>query len=64
MFRCLKWIFHGKSFDLKSAEFGTVLGLCGQSEHLEGVRVLPFGDEFREEIGFGAIHEKFGQALS
>ena len=49
---------------LKSAEFGTVLGLCGQSEHLEGVRVLPFGDEFREEIGFGAIHEKFGQALS
>jgi hypothetical protein len=50
--------------DLKSAEFGTVLGLCGQSEHLEGVRVRPFGDEFREEIGFGAIHEKFGQALS
>jgi hypothetical protein len=49
---------------LKSAEFGTVLGLCGQSEHLEGVRVRPFGDEFREEIGFGAIHEKFGQALS
>jgi hypothetical protein len=21
MFRCLKWIFHGKSFDLESAEF-------------------------------------------
>ncbi|WP_198399435.1 hypothetical protein, partial [Caballeronia calidae] len=39
---------------LVSAEFGAVLGLCGQSEHLEGVRVLPFGDEFREEIGFGA----------
>jgi hypothetical protein len=50
--------------DLKSAEFGAVLGSSGQSEHLEGVRVLPFGHEFREEIGFDAIHEKFGPALA
>ena len=68
MYDCWSTLYSGAMpvplLHLKSAEFGTVLGLCGQSEHLEGVRVLPFGDEFREEIGFGAIHEKFGQALS
>ncbi|WP_144444433.1 hypothetical protein, partial [Caballeronia arationis] len=32
-------IFGALTLVLKSAEFGTVLGLCGQSEHLEGVRV-------------------------
>ncbi|WP_198399494.1 hypothetical protein, partial [Caballeronia calidae] len=47
-------LFRAEALLLVSAEFGAVLGLCGQSEHLEGVRVLPFGDEFREEIGFGA----------
>ena len=46
-----------------SAEFRSNLELCGQAEHLEGVRVLPVGDEFREEIGFGGIQEKFGQAF-
>lgn len=52
------------SDELMSAEFWPSFGLCGQAEHLEGVRVLPLGDEFREEIGFGAIQEKFWQALA
>jgi hypothetical protein len=59
-----KFVLNDQFILIESAEFGTVLGLCGQSEHLEGVRVLPFGDEFREEIGFDAIHEKLGQALA
>jgi hypothetical protein len=55
---------HSFRRDSRVPNSGTVLWLCGQAEHLEGVRVLPFGDEFREEIGFGAIQEKFGQALA
>jgi hypothetical protein len=59
----MRWVVQ-YSFELKSAEFRLNLELCGQAEHLEGVRVVPFGDEFREEIRFGASHEKFGQALA
>jgi hypothetical protein len=47
-----------------SAEFTRSLALCGQAEHLERVRVLPFDDEFREEIGFDGIQEKFRKALA
>jgi hypothetical protein len=38
--------------------------LCAQSEQPEGARILPFDDEFREEIGLDAIQEKFRQALA
>jgi hypothetical protein len=43
---------------------GAVFRLCSEAEHLECVGILPFCDEFCEEMGFGIIHEKFGQALA
>ena len=43
---------------------GAVFRLCSEAEHLECVGILPFCDEFCEEMDFGIIHEKFGQALA
>ncbi len=36
----------------------------GQAEQPHVTRVLPFDDEFREEIGFDGIQEKFGQGVA
>ena len=38
--------------------------LGAQSEQLEALEVLPFDDEFREDVGFPGIQEKFRQALA
>ena len=43
---------------------GAIFRLCSEAEHIECVGILPFCDEFCEEMGFGIIHEKFGQALA
>ena len=50
--------------ELKSPEFAPGLASCGQAEHLHFIGVLPFDDEFREEIVLDGIQEKFGQALA
>ena len=50
--------------DLESAKFTPGVTLCGQAEHLDGRGILPFDDEFLDEIALGVIQEKFGQGLS
>ena len=47
-----------------SMQNGPRFELGAQSEQLEALEVLPFADEFREDIGFPGIHKKFRQALA
>ena len=38
--------------------------LCGQAEHLHSRGILPFDNEFLDEIALVVIQEKFGQGLT
>ena len=39
-------------------------GLCGKAESLHFLGVLLFEEEFRKDVGWGAIQEKFRQAVT
>src|SRR5271166_5378659 len=49
---------------LESRGFAHKFGSCGEAEVLHLVGILTFGDEFREDVVFGGIQEKFRQALA
>jgi len=51
-------------FILESPGFAREFGLCGEAEVLHLVGVLTVDDEFREDVVFGGIREKFRQALA
>jgi len=56
--------YHNLIYYSRVPTSGAVFRLCSEAEHIECVGILPFCDEFCEEMGFGIIHEKFGQALA
>ena len=52
------------TYELESRGFAHEFGSCGEAEVLHLVGILTFGDEFREDVVFGGIQEKFRQALA
>jgi hypothetical protein len=48
---------------LVSLGFCENFGLGGKAEGFQFSDVLSFDDEFREDVGWGGIQEKFRQAL-
>lgn len=49
---------------LESPGFAHEFGSCGEAEVLHLAGVLTFDDEFREDVVFGGIQEKFRQTLA
>ena len=52
------------SFELASLGFAQNFGSGGEAEGLHFVRVLSLGEEFREDVALGGIHEKFWPAVA
>ena len=56
--------FTRPSPSLASLGFAQNFGSGGEAEGLHFVRVLSLGEEFREDVALGGIHEKFWPAVA
>ena len=54
----------GCAYQLASLGFAQNFGSGGEAEGLHFVRVLSLGEEFREDVALGGIHEKFWPAVA
>lgn len=58
------YVVHHDNPILESPGFAHEFGSCGEAEVLHLAGVLTFDDEFREDVVFGGIQEKFRQTLA
>ena len=56
--------FKENIYELASLGFAQNFGSGGEAEGLHFVRVLSLGEEFREDVALGGIHEKFWPAVA
>ncbi len=57
-------LIYARTYQLASLGFAQNFGSGGEAEGLHFVRVLSLGEEFREDVALGGIHEKFWPAVA